>query len=127
MRNIDNMGKDRLAELSVEELSSGDKRRITRSLTADFAALGALLAALAYEWLFPEKASVAALIYLIGILIEGIPMLVTALKGFISKDMNHAMEILVAIAVVACFFDKQFALAILIPVVLNIVHLQVKL
>lgn len=122
MRNIDNMGKDRLAELSVEELSSRDKRRITRSLTADFAALGALLAALVYEWLFPEKASVAALIYLIGILIEGIPMLVTALKGFISKDMNHAMEILVAIAVVACFFDKQFALAILIPVVLNIVH-----
>ena len=122
MRDIENMGKQRLADLSVEELSGGDRRRITRSLAGDFLALGALLAAFLYERLFPEKAEVAALIYLIGILIEGIPMLVTAVRGFLSKDMNHAMEILVAIAVVACFFDKQFALAILVPVVLNVVH-----
>ena len=122
MKNIENMGKARLTELSVEELSLRDKKRITRSLTADFVALGALLSALCYEWLFPQKAAVAAMIYLVGILIEGVPMFVTAIKGFLSKDMNHAMEILVAIAIVACFFDGQFALAILIPVVLNIVH-----
>ncbi len=122
MRDIENMGKQRLAELSVEELSGKDKNRIIRSLTADFVALGALLAALCYQWLFPARPSVVALIYLVGILVEGIPMLVTAVRGFLSKDMNHAMEILVAIAIIACFFDKQFALAILIPVVLNIVH-----
>lgn len=122
MRDIQNMGKQHLADLSVEELSGGDRRRITRSLTGDFLALGALLAAFLYQRLFPEKAEVAALIYLVGILIEGVPMLVTAVRGFLSKDMNHAMEILVAIAVVACFFDRQFALAILVPVVLNVVH-----
>ena len=122
MRDIENMGKQSLADLSVEELSDGNRRQITRNLTADIAALGALAAALIYERLFPAKAEVAVFIYLIGILIEGIPMLVTAIRGFISRDVNHAMEILVAIAIIACFFDRQFALAILVPVVLNVVH-----
>lgn len=122
MRDIENMGKQRLAELSVEELSDGNRRQITRSLTADLVALAALVAALIYERLFPAKAEVAVFIYLVGILIEGIPMLITAVRGFISRDVNHAMEILVAIAIIACFFDRQFALAILVPVVLNVVH-----
>ena len=84
--------------------------------------VAALVAALIYERLFPAKAEAAVFIYLVGILIEGIPMLVTAIRGFISRDVNHAMEILVAIAIIACFFDRQFALAILVPVVLNVVH-----
>ena len=122
MKDIKNMAQNHLAELSAEELSQGDKRRITRDLTADLVALGALLAAFAYERIFPARAAVAASIYLVGILIEWIPMLLSAIKGFLSKNMDHSMEILVAIAVVACFLDGQFALAILIPLILNIVH-----
>ncbi len=122
MRDIENMGKQRLAELSVESLSAADRRRITRNLLLDFIALGALLTGLCYEWLFPAKASIAALIYLIGILIEGVPMLITAVRGFASRNVNHAMEILVTIAIIACFLDRQYVLAITVPVVLNIVH-----
>ncbi len=122
MEDISNMGKKTLLELSKENLSGEDKKRIEYDIIAAIASLGALVGGAIYERLFPQKASVAALIYLIGILIEGIPILVTAIRGFLSKDMGHAMEILVAIAIAACFFDRQFALAILIPVILNIVH-----
>ena len=62
------------------------------------------------------------LIYTIGVLIEGVPLLVTAIKGFLQKDIVNAMEILVSIAVLACYITGQHALAILIPVVLSVVH-----
>ncbi len=122
MEDISNMGSSSLKELSREDLTGEDRKRIEYDIIASLAALGALLAGFIYEKIFPEKPAVAALIYLVGILIEGVPILVTAIRGFLSKDMSHAMEILVVIAIAACFFDRQFVLAILVPVILNIVH-----
>jgi len=122
MEDISKMGKRSLEDLSKESLSGGEKRKIEYDIISAFAALGALAAGFIYEKLFPQKAPIAALIYLVGILIEGIPILVTAIKGLLSKDISNAMEILVAIAIIACYFDKQFTLAILVPVILNIVH-----
>lgn len=122
MEDISNMGKRSLEDLSKESLSGGEKRKIENDIIASFASLAALLAGFICEKLFPQKTSVAALIYLLGILIEGVPILITAIKGFASKNVSNAMEILVAIAIIACYFDRQFALAILVPVILNIVH-----
>lgn len=122
MEDISNMGKQSLVELSRESLSENDKRRIEYDIIASIASLGALAAGFIYQRLFPDKGAVAAMIYLVGILIQGVPIVITAVKGFLSKNMSHAMEILVAIAIAACFFDKQFVLAILIPVILNVVH-----
>lgn len=122
MEDISKMGKRSLEDLSRESLSGGEKKKIEYEIISAFAALGALAAGFIYEKLFPEKASVAALIYLVGILIEGVPILITAIKGLLSKDISNAMEILVAIAITACYFDRQFTLAILVPVILNIVH-----
>lgn len=122
MEDISKMGKRSLEDLTKESLSGGEKRKIEHEIISSFAALGALAAGFIYEKLFPQKASIAALIYLVGILIEGIPIVMTALRGFASKNISNAMEILVAIAIIACYFDKQFSLAILVPVILNIVH-----
>ena len=122
MEDISNMGKQSLVELSRDSLSETDKRRIEYDIIASLASLGALAAGFIYQKIFPDKGAVAAMIYLVGILIQGVPIIVTAIKGFLSKNMSHAMEILVAIAIAACFFDKQFVLAILIPVILNVVH-----
>jgi len=122
MEDISKMGKRSLEDLTKESLSGGEKRKIEHEIISSFAALGALAAGFIYEKLFPQKASIAALIYLVGILIEGIPIVLTALRGFASKNISNAMEILVAIAIIACYFDKQFSLAILVPVILNIVH-----
>ncbi len=122
MENINNMGKKSLEDLSKDSLSGSDKRKIEHEIISAFAALVTLAAGLIYERLFPSKASIAAMIYILGILIEGVPIMVTAIRGFISRNMGNAMEILVAIAIIACFFDRQFVLAILIPVILNVVH-----
>lgn len=53
---------------------------------------------------------------------EGLPLLATAIRGFLQRDVTNAMEILVSIAVLACYITGQHELAILIPVVLSVVH-----
>ena len=45
------------------------------------------------------------LIYVIGIVVEGAGIFAVAIKGFLKKNLTNAMEILVAIAILACFFD----------------------
>ena len=57
-----------------------------------------------------------------GVLVEGLPLLATAIRGFLQRDVTNAMEILVSIAVLACYITGQHELAILIPVVLSVVH-----
>ncbi len=64
----------------------------------------------------------AGLIYSVGVLVEGLPLLATAIRGFLQRDVTNAMEILVSIAVLACYITGQHELAILIPVVLSVVH-----
>ena len=74
------------------------------------------------EGIFPEQTAVAGLIYSVGVLVEGLPLLATAIRGFLQRDVTNAMEILVSIAVLACYITGQHELAILIPVVLSVVH-----
>ena len=69
-----------------------------------------------------EQTAVAGLIYSVGVLVEGLPLLATAIRGFLQRDVTNAMEILVSIAVLACYITGQHELAILIPVVLSVVH-----
>ena len=77
---------------------------------------------LSVEGIFPEQTAVAGLIYSVGVLVEGLPLLATAIRGFLQRDVTNAMEILVSIAVLACYITGQHELAILIPVVLSVVH-----
>ncbi len=122
MENLNDMGKRSLESLSRDDLTDKSRRRIAVDMTLSVTALICLVAGAAYSRLFPEKSAVATLIYLAGILIEFLPVAFTALRGIFSRDLTNAMEVLVAIAIVACYFDGQYALAILIPVILNIVH-----
>ncbi|HZK39633.1 MAG TPA: cation-translocating P-type ATPase, partial [Clostridia bacterium] len=55
-------------------------------------------------------------------LIIGIPVLVTAVGGFLKKDVGASMEILVSVAMIMAVLDGQYTLAILIPIVLTLVH-----
>lgn len=122
MENIDNMGKNTLENLSAQNLSAAGKRRLTQEIVTALIALACLLAGLVYSYIFPNRPTVAALIYVIGIVVEGAGIFVVAIKGFLKKNLTNAMEILVAIAILACFFDGQYQLAILIPVILNLAH-----
>ena len=64
----------------------------------------------------------SALIYVVGIVVESAGIFAAAIRGILGRNLTNAMEILVVIAILASFFDGQYQLAILIPVILNLVH-----
>ena len=123
MENIDNMGKNSLESLSRDNLTEGGKKKLRRELICGAAAIACLLVGLLYSYLFPARPVVPALLYTVGFLIEGIPVIVAAVKGIFTRNLTNAMEILVAIAILACYFTRDLILAVLIPLILNAVHL----
>ena len=122
MENLSNTASHVMEDFRAEGLSRTEKKKISRQLSADLAAVTCLVAGLIYKLLFPQQSVVAGLIYSVGVLIEAVPLLFTAIRGFLQKDVVNAMEILVTIAVLACYINGQHELAILIPVVLSVVH-----
>lgn len=122
MENLSNTASHVMEDFRAEGLSGAEKKRISRQLSADLAAVTCLVAGLIYKLLFPQQAVVAGLIYSVGVVIEAVPLLITAIRGFLQKDVVNAMEILVTIAVLACYITGQHELAITIPVVLSVVH-----
>ena len=122
MIDIDNMAQDSLASLSQDHLSEEEQKSIQKNITRIAAALVFLVVGILSSWIFPTKTTVSAFFYTIGFLIEGIPIAITAVKGIIAKDMEHAMEMLVAIAIVACYCTGELILAITIPMILDVAH-----
>ena len=122
MKSIEHIADESLLDSSKEILSDRDERKFKKEILSMSGALSCLAAGYLYSWLFPEQDAVRAFIYLLGILIIGVPVLATAVRGFLSRDMEAAMEILVTIAMIMSALNGQFDLAILIPVVLTFTH-----
>ena len=123
MENLDNIAKNSLEALSKDNLTEKGKKKLKREIISGAIALVCLFAGLLCSWIFPHKTTVPALFYTIGFLIEGIPVLVVAIKGVFSKNLENAMEMLVAIAIIACYFSGDLILALLVPLILNIAHI----
>lgn len=123
MENLDNIAKSSLEALSKDNLTVKGKKKLRREIISGAIALSCLAVGLIYSWIFPTKTVVPALLYTVGFLIEGIPVFWAALKGIFSKNLSNAMEMLVAIAIFACYFSGDLILAVLIPLILNIAHL----
>ena len=123
MENIDNIAKNSLEALSKDNLTEKGKRKLKREIIGGAIALVCLLAGLLVSWIFPQKTTIPALFYTVGFLIEGIPVLVVAIKGVFTKNLENAMEMLVAIAIIACYFSGDLILSVLIPLILNIAHI----
>lgn len=124
MESIDNMAKNSLEALSRDNLTSEAKKRLKKDIICGIAALSLLAAGLIYTYLLGNRYPIAAqLMYFIGFLIEGIPVIAVGIKGLLTKNLTHAMEILVGIAIISCVFTGQLILALLIPMILNAVHL----
>jgi Cd2+/Zn2+-exporting ATPase/Cu+-exporting ATPase len=107
---------------AADHLSEKEKIKFQNSILSLTGALVCLAAALVYAKLFPQQDVIKVIIFLFGIAIIGIPILVTAVRGLVSKDMKYAMEILVSIAMIISTLSGEFLLAILIPVILTFVH-----
>ncbi|MDR2922870.1 MAG: cadmium-translocating P-type ATPase [Treponema sp.] len=103
-------------------LSENEKLNFRNSILSLSGALVCLAAAYMYGKIFPQQDVIRALIFLAGICIIGLPMLITAVRGLVSKNTKYAMEILVSIAMIISTLSGQFLLAILIPVILTFVH-----
>ena len=122
MENIDNMAKNSISSLSQEKMTDSEQHKIHKEVVKATISLSCLLVGLIYSFIFPDKKTVPALIYTIGFLIEGIPIFIVAIKGIISRELKNAMEMLVAIAIIACYCTGDLILAILIPFILNVAH-----
>lgn len=122
MENLTNTAVHLLEDSQGADLTRREKRKLSVEITTAMIALVCLVTGLLYKGIFPEQTAVAGLIYSVGVLVEGLPLLATAIRGFLQRDVTNAMEILVSIAVLACYITGQHELAILIPVVLSVVH-----
>ena len=122
MENLTNTAVHLLEDSQGADLTRREKRKLSVEITTAMIALVCLVTGLLYKGIFPEQTAVAGRIYSVGVLVEGLPLLATAIRGFLQRDVTNAMEILVSIAVLACYITGQHELAILIPVVLSVVH-----
>ena len=124
MENIDHIGRNSLEALSRDNLTEQARRKLTRDILCGAATLCLLAVGLIYTYVFGKTDSILPqLLYFVGFLIEGVPVIVTGVKGIFTKNLTNAMEILVGIAIVACVFNRELILALLIPLILNVVHL----
>lgn len=124
MENIDNMARNTLEALSRDNLTEQGRKKLTVEIVGGAATLSCLLVGLVYTYVMKGAYPIVPqLLYFIGFLIEGIPVIVTGIKGLFTKNLTNAMEILVAIAIIACVFNKDLILALLIPLILNMIHI----
>lgn len=122
MKKMNESLSDGLKSRSQDYISQKDRKKFQREILNSVAALACLAAGLLYGRLNTGQDVVQGLIYLLGVLIIGTPVLITAIRGLLKEDAGAAMEILVSIAMIVAVFDGQYVLAILIPIILTLVH-----
>ena len=122
MKSITNIAENSLIDSFRDYISDEDKRKFKNNILSMSGALACLCAGLIYDLFLPEQDVVCAIIYTAGILIIGIPILITAIHGLVLENMDSAMEILVVIAITISALSGEFILAILIPIVLTFAH-----
>lgn len=122
MKKINNMVENSVKSYSQNYISDKDKNKLKKDIKESVFSIVFLLAGFIYGKIFPGQEVIQGSIYLIGVAIIGIPVFVTAIKGFLQKDINSSMEILVSIAILVSVLDGQYILAGLIPIILTLVH-----
>ncbi len=124
MENINNMTRNSLEAAARDNLTADAKKKLRVEILCGVATLALLAAGLIYTYLLGNPFPVVPqLMYFIGFLIEGVPVIVVGIKGLFTKKLTNAMELLVGIAIIACLFTQQLILALLIPLILNVAHL----
>lgn len=122
MENIDNMAKNNLDSLMRDNLTQKEQSSIRKDIIRGVISVSCLLVGLLYSWFISDNETVPGLLYTIGFLTEGIPVFIAAIKGIRAKEFKNAMEMLVAIAIIACYCTGELVLSVLIPLILNVAH-----
>lgn len=116
------MAKNSLDSLMHSNLTDKEQSSIKKDIVRGVISVSCLLVGLLYSWLISENETVPSLLYTVGFLVQGIPVFIAAIKGIRAKEFKNAMEMLVAIAIVACYCTGELVLSVLIPLILNIAH-----
>ena len=122
MKNINHAGTDHLESLSQNGLSRSKRRQLKGEILSAAVALVCIAVGWIYQTFFPANVMVPPLLYTIGFLVEGIPVFYSAIKGIFSRDFTNAMEMLVSIAIIACYLSGELILSVIIPLILNVAH-----
>ena len=124
MENLDHMGESTLRSLSKNNLTEAGRKKLTFEIVSAMISFCCLAVGLFYTYVLKGPyVIVPRLLYFIGFLIEGLPIVITGIKGIFTDNLTNAMEILVGIAIIASAMNKQLILALLIPLILNMVHI----
>lgn len=121
MKRINSLVNDSVNEFA-EDMSVKEKSNLKNEIIFMSGALLALFCGLIYKAIYPQQDVIVSFIYLAGVIIVGVPIVITAVKGLIKNDNSASMEILVSIAIAACLISDQYVIALLIPVILTFVH-----
>jgi Cd2+/Zn2+-exporting ATPase/Cu+-exporting ATPase len=122
VKKIDDLAVSVARNSAREYVSEADKKKLGNEIIRSGLALSCLAAGTIHAKIYLDQDVVAGLIYLLGTSIVGVPILITAVKGFYRKEMSASLEILVSIAMIICVLDNRYILAILIPTILTMVH-----
>lgn len=122
MENLKHTAAHMISDIQNGELDTAEQSKLSGEIVLTLSALTFLVVGLVYQWLYPTQTAVVGLIYTVGVAIQFIPLMKTAMQGFIQQDVTNAMEILVSIAVLTSYITGEHELAILIPVILSLVH-----
>ncbi len=122
MENIDNMGKNSLDSLMRTNLTDKEQKKLRNEILRGAVAIVSLVVGIVFSIFAPENLAVSALFYTIGFFVQGIPVFISAIQGIRAKELKNSMEILVAIAIVACYCTGELVLSVLIPLILNLAH-----
>ena len=85
MENLTNTAVHLLEDSQGADLTRREKRKLSVEITTAMIALVCLVTGLLYKGIFPEQTAVAGLIYSVGVLVEGLPLLATAIRGFLQR------------------------------------------
>ena len=100
MENINNMAQNSLQALSRDNLTDKGRRKLTKDILCGAATLACLAVGLIYTYVLGNPYPIVPqLLYFVGFLIEGIPVIVTGIKGLFTRNLTNAMEILVGVAI----------------------------
>ena len=82
MENIDNMGRNSLEALARDNLTQAGRKKLFREIVAGAVTLSLLAAGLLYTYVLKgTQPVIPQLLYFLGFLIEGVPVIVAGLRG----------------------------------------------
>ena len=91
-------------------------------LTAAMLAAGLLVIAVAWEFVFPERAAVAELVAGAAAILVAVPVIASAWHSLLHPSLHGVTDLLIAVAVVGAWASGDLLTAALLPIVMILGH-----